>query len=89
MRTGPGGPWECPADADNACTATGWTLAIPIYVYWVGTGWVLPLPGIPTHRTNLARTSAPPASTKGTPVDGPLGHAHMTGLDPSKEILGV
>ena len=63
-----GGPWHRAWSACGVLTDTGWTLAIPIYGYWVGTGWVL-YPGIPTHPVPHCRTTPvhPPAHHSGPP----------------------
>ena len=78
-RLGPGVPW---VDADSACTGTGWALAIPMYGGTVLGGYY----PLPTQYLYTALPGAVPGLPRGT---RPQEHAHMTGLDPSKEILGV
>ena len=65
--------------------AIGWALAIPIN-HRLGTTPPLPPPGTTFLVTLLGYQSR---DEHAVTVPGPLGHAHMTVLTTTKEILGV
>ena len=84
-----GGAWralECCRDTVQQGYGTGWALAIPI------NGWVGGTRYTPPGTTQLP---APPGTHAHDPhchharAPGHHEHAHMTGLRPTKEILGV
>ena len=88
MRRGLEGP-GVPAVPEYHCSETGWALAIPISGSWVHTGWVLGGTRYSTHPVPTGRTHLYQGPVHQPAATGTQGHAHMTVLRSTKEILGV
>ena len=80
---------ECLGGRRNAGYGIGWALAIPMWGAGRVVYRVVPLPT--TRYTHpVVPTQPPTGAVPGLPRGtGLLARAHMTVLDPSKEILGV